>query len=120
MKLSFAHAEGRNYRQLPAKARLREKPSPADIVYSKRYALSKLECKWRDAFFATGVTSPKVTRVSIWALAADEMGGKPERSPHVLEFCGCMRSEARGLMEHFLLGPTVRLPPVVPYQKVMT
>ena len=32
VKLSFAHAEGRNYRQLPAKARLREKPSPADIA----------------------------------------------------------------------------------------
>jgi hypothetical protein len=36
VKLSFAHAEGRNYRQLPTKARLREKPSPADIFYSKR------------------------------------------------------------------------------------
>jgi hypothetical protein len=40
------------------------------------------------------------------ALAADEMGGKPEPSPHVLEFCGCMRSAARGVMEHFLLGVT--------------
>ncbi len=36
VKLSFAHAEGRNYRQLPARARLREKPSPADVFYSKR------------------------------------------------------------------------------------
>jgi hypothetical protein len=36
VKLSFAHAEGRNYRQLPARARLREEPSPADIVYLKR------------------------------------------------------------------------------------
>ncbi|MEA2260613.1 MAG: hypothetical protein QOJ51_3438 [Acidobacteriaceae bacterium] len=36
MKLSFARAEGRNYRQLLAKARSREKPSPADIIYSKR------------------------------------------------------------------------------------
>jgi hypothetical protein len=35
VKLSFAHAEGRNYRQLAAGARLREEPSPADIV-SKR------------------------------------------------------------------------------------
>jgi hypothetical protein len=34
--LSFAHAEGRNNRQLLAKARLREKPSPADIVYFKK------------------------------------------------------------------------------------
>ena len=31
--LSFAHAQGRNYRQLPAKARSRERPSPADINY---------------------------------------------------------------------------------------
>jgi hypothetical protein len=36
VKLSFAHAEGRNYRQLPARARLREEPSPADIFCSKR------------------------------------------------------------------------------------
>jgi hypothetical protein len=36
VKLSFAHAEGRNCRQLPARARLREEPSPADIVYLKR------------------------------------------------------------------------------------
>jgi hypothetical protein len=36
VKLSFAHAEGRNYRQLPDRARLREEPSPADIFYSKR------------------------------------------------------------------------------------
>ena len=36
VKLSFARAEGRNYRQLPDRARLREEPSPADIVYLKR------------------------------------------------------------------------------------
>jgi hypothetical protein len=36
MKLSFARAEGRNYGQLPARVRLREKPLPADIVCSKR------------------------------------------------------------------------------------
>jgi hypothetical protein len=36
VKLSFAHAEGRNYRQLPVRARLREEPSPADIVYFKK------------------------------------------------------------------------------------
>jgi hypothetical protein len=40
VKLSFAHAEGRNYRQLPDRTRLHEEPSPADIVYSKRYSLS--------------------------------------------------------------------------------
>jgi hypothetical protein len=36
VRLSFARAKGRNYRQLPARARSRERPSPADIVYSKR------------------------------------------------------------------------------------
>ena len=52
MKLSFAHAEGRNYRQLPARARLREKPSPADIVYSKRYSLSNLHVSGEMRFSA--------------------------------------------------------------------
>jgi hypothetical protein len=33
VKLSFAHVEGRNYRQLPAKARLREKLCLPIIVY---------------------------------------------------------------------------------------
>jgi hypothetical protein len=42
VKLSFAHAEGRNYRQLPDRARLREEPSPADIVCFKRYRFSGL------------------------------------------------------------------------------
>jgi len=51
MKLSFAHAEGRNYRQLPARARLREEPPPADIVYSKRYSLSELDVSGRMIFF---------------------------------------------------------------------
>jgi hypothetical protein len=41
--LSFARAQGRNYRQLPDRARLREEPSPADIVYSKRYSLFELD-----------------------------------------------------------------------------
>jgi hypothetical protein len=41
VKLSFAHAEGRNCWQLPDRARLREEPSPADIVYFKRYSLSR-------------------------------------------------------------------------------
>ena len=45
--------------------------------------------------FRHGSTSPKVTWVRLCALAADEMGGKPEPSPHVLEFCGCMRSAGR-------------------------
>ena len=43
VKLSFVRAEGRNCRQLPARARLREEPSPADIVYCKRYSLSELD-----------------------------------------------------------------------------
>jgi hypothetical protein len=66
--------------------------------------------------FRHGSTSPTVTWVRLCALAADEMGGKPEPSPHVLEFCGCMRSAARGVMEHFLLG-LLRLLPVVPLSK---
>jgi hypothetical protein len=53
VKLSFAHAEGRNYRQLPDRARLREKPSPADIVYSKRYSLSQLDVSAEMPFFCT-------------------------------------------------------------------
>jgi hypothetical protein len=36
VKLSFAHVEGRDYRQLPDRARSRERPTPADIVYCKR------------------------------------------------------------------------------------
>ena len=70
VKLSFAHAEGRNYRQLPAKARLREEPSPADIVYSKRYSLSELDVSGSMSFFGTGVPKPKVTPGSLCALAA--------------------------------------------------
>jgi hypothetical protein len=71
VKLSFAHAVGRNYRQLPAKARLREKPSPADIVYSKRYSLSGLHVSSEMQFFGTRSTSPTVT----W------FGDKPFGSP---------------------------------------
>ena len=52
VKLSFAHAEGRNYRQLPARARLREKPSPADIFYSKRYSVSKFDVSGEMLFSA--------------------------------------------------------------------
>src|SRR5258707_700298 len=55
VKLSFAHAEGRNYRQLPARGGLREEPSPADIFYPKRYSVSQLAYKCRGAFFDTGV-----------------------------------------------------------------
>ena len=52
MKLSFAHAEGRNYRQLPDRARLREEPTPADIIYSKRYSLSELDVSGSMSFLA--------------------------------------------------------------------
>jgi hypothetical protein len=52
VKLSFAHAEGRNYRQLPDRARLREEPSPADIVYSNRYRLSNLHVSGEMRFSA--------------------------------------------------------------------
>jgi hypothetical protein len=52
VKLSFAHAEGPNCRQLPARARLREEPSPADIVYSKRCSLSELDVSGSMSFSA--------------------------------------------------------------------
>ena len=55
VRLSFAHAKGRNCRQLPDRARLREEPSPADIVYVKRYSLSELDVSGRASFFGTGV-----------------------------------------------------------------
>ena len=50
MKLSFARAEGRDYRQLPARERLRERPLPADIVC---YISST-------AFFGTGVLAQRL------------------------------------------------------------
>jgi hypothetical protein len=49
--LSFAHAEGRNYRQLPDRARLREEPSPADIVCFKKYSFSELGVSGWAIFF---------------------------------------------------------------------
>jgi hypothetical protein len=55
VKLSFAHAEGRNYRQLPDRARLREEPAPANIFYSKRYSLSQLDVSGSMSFLGTGV-----------------------------------------------------------------
>jgi hypothetical protein len=64
VKLSFAHAEGRNYRQLPARARLREEPSPADIVYFKRYSLSRFAVSGEMLFFRHRSTRPKVTWVA--------------------------------------------------------
>ena len=68
MKLSFARAEGRNYRQLPARARLREKPSPADILYSERYAISGLQVSG-EMLFSAREYSPKGHSGSICALA---------------------------------------------------
>jgi hypothetical protein len=60
--LSFARAQGRNYRQLPARARSREKPSPADILYSVNMVFPGCKLGAR-CFFPHGSTSPKVTRV---------------------------------------------------------
>jgi hypothetical protein len=54
VKLSFARAEGRNYRQLPDRARLREEPAPADFIYSKRYSLFQLDVSGLMSFFGTG------------------------------------------------------------------
>jgi hypothetical protein len=76
VRLSFAHAEGRNYRQLPSRARLREKPSPADIFYSKRYSVSRLRVSGETCFSAQQYR-PKSNSRSVCALAGGEMGGKP-------------------------------------------
>jgi hypothetical protein len=61
VKLSFAHAEGRNYRQLPDRAWLREEPPPADIVCFKRYSVSELCVSGPMSFFWHRSTKPKVT-----------------------------------------------------------
>jgi hypothetical protein len=76
VKLSFAHAEGRNYWQLPARARLREEPSPADIVYFKRYSLSELDVSGSMSFFRHRSTKPKVTPGCYARWQRDAMGGK--------------------------------------------
>ncbi len=81
MKPSFARAEGRNYRQLPARARLREKPSPADIFYSKRYSLSQFECKWRDAFFGTGVQAQRSLAAGVRVGNGMKWGGNRNLPP---------------------------------------
>jgi hypothetical protein len=52
VKLSFAHADGRNYWQLPDRARLREEPSPADIICFKRYSFSELDVSGSMSFLA--------------------------------------------------------------------
>jgi hypothetical protein len=74
VKLSFAHTEGRNCRQLPDKARLREEPSPADIVYSNRYSLSELDVSGSMSFFPHSSTKPGVTSGLVCALAAGQNG----------------------------------------------
>ncbi|HET6216937.1 MAG TPA: hypothetical protein VFE27_07945, partial [Acidobacteriaceae bacterium] len=43
--------------------RLREEPSPADIVYFKRYSVSELDVSGSMSFFRHRSTKPKVTRV---------------------------------------------------------
>jgi hypothetical protein len=76
VRLSFAHAEGRNYRQLQDRARLREEPSPADIVYFKRYSVSELDVSGSMSFFRHRSTKPKVTRVCYAPWGRDETGCK--------------------------------------------
>jgi hypothetical protein len=59
--------------KLPATAgqgRLREEPSPADIVYSKRYSLSEFDVRGWRSFFGTGVQRAKVTSGLVCPLAA--------------------------------------------------
>ncbi len=78
VKLSFAHAEGRNYRQLPVRARLREEPSPADIVYPKRYSLSELDVSGWTILFRHRSTGPRLLRVWYSRGQRDEMCDKPD------------------------------------------
>jgi hypothetical protein len=79
VKLSFAHAEGRNYRQLPARARLREEPSPADIVYFKRYSPSRFAVRGEMLFFCTEVR-PKGHLGSIMRVGSGiDRNGRPIR-----------------------------------------
>ena len=73
--LSFARAKGRNYRQLPDRARLRERPSPADIVYFKRYSLSRFAVKG-EMLFSAPEYPPKGQPVRLCALAGDRNGGR--------------------------------------------
>jgi hypothetical protein len=63
VKLSFARAEGRNYRQLPDRARLREEPAPADFIYSKRYSLFQLDVSGLMSFFCHGSTKGRRERL---------------------------------------------------------
>jgi len=63
VKLSFAHAEGRNYWQLPTKARLREKQHPADIFYSRDRAFPGLHVSG-EMLFSAQEYLPEVTLVS--------------------------------------------------------
>jgi hypothetical protein len=84
VKLSFARAEGRNYRQLPDRARLREEPAPADFIYSKRYSLFQLDVSGSMSFFWHGSTKGKVTSGLLCALAAGRNGQQNG-------FCGSRR-----------------------------
>ena len=74
MKLSFARAKGRNYRRLPDRARLREKPSPADILYLE-LCYFRVAGSWRDAFFGAGVLAQKPLGFDMRVGTGIEMGG---------------------------------------------
>jgi hypothetical protein len=74
--LSFARAKGRNYRQLPDRARSRERPSPADIVYFKRYSLSRFAVK-DEMLFSTRECRSEGYLGSIMPVGSGtEMGGR--------------------------------------------
>jgi hypothetical protein len=104
VKLSFARAKGRNYRQLPAKARLREKPRPADIFCSKRYSLSQLACKWQDVFFGTGVQAQRLL-----GFKSVQIGGKNLRCSAVVFHISRKASKMRISCTQPWTRPRVRL-----------
>jgi hypothetical protein len=75
VKLSFARAEGRNYRQLPDRATLREEPPPAEIFYSKRYSLSRFDVSGSMIFFRHGSNAQRsLVRVLFHFLRSTQPG----------------------------------------------
>jgi hypothetical protein len=54
VKLSFAHGRPKLL-ATAGQGAVREEPSPADIVYSKRYSLFELYVSGSMSFFGTGV-----------------------------------------------------------------
>ena len=83
VKLSFAHAEGRNYRQLPDRARLREEPSPADIVCFKRYSFFELCVSGSMSFFVFSAQECRVEGYFWFDFARWQRDGRGQVTLHI-------------------------------------